>query len=118
MPLPPSAIILSRVLDPADIADFTVDISSLLASGEAMSVYTLSLPAESVALGLVIGTGIYAPTLSGNIIKFWLSIASGSQGNAAFLDAGTDLPVEITVDTSSAPSRKYQRTVGVTVAHL
>lgn len=122
MAIPLTAFIWDDPMDPSDVVDFIVDCADpdlpLLEAGETIASFTLTLPAESVALGLTIGTSTRAPAKinTDTAIKLWLSVDSGYIANAAFSGAGTSLPVEVTIVTSSTPSRTRQRTCVVKVA--
>lgn len=117
MPIPSTAFVWGYAMDPSDVVDFTFDVAGLLEAGEAVASYTLTLGAESVALGLVIGTGPYAPVLvSGTEYRIWLSVNSTFQSNVAFDGAGSSLPIVLQVITDSAPARTRERTLVVKVA--
>ena len=117
MAIPASTYIFSGVLDPSDLLDYQIDVSSLLETGESISTFTLTVPAESVLLGLTLNTtGGYATTLASNKIQFWVSIDPSKQGNAAFNSVAV-LPLELSIVTNSTPARKKQRTVAIQVTH-
>ncbi len=117
MPASPST--WQRVLDPADVADFVIQLGNgLLEPGEAFTSYTLALSAEAVALGLEVGTGAYAPASDGQTISVWFSIAAAFQGNAAYEASGVTLLMELTLNTNSTPARRWQRTLGLKVQQL
>lgn len=121
MAIPPNAKVWSRTLDPTDLGDYVASLTGgtipLLQDGETFETYTLELLGESAALGLTIGTGDYATTEDGETLTIWLSIAEGLRGDAAFAGEGASLPMELTVETDSAPPRRWQRTLVVKVAH-
>lgn len=115
MAIPKTAFVWDDTMDPYDVVDYKVDVSTLLQSGESVDSYTIVAPAESVLAGLTIGTASYASTISGNMITMWLSIASAKQLDAIF-DTGVNLPVELSISTNSSPPRKRQITLVVKVA--
>jgi hypothetical protein len=114
MATPPTTTVWPESMDPQDIVDYTVDISTLLEEGETAASYTISLPAESVLLGLTLGTGEYASTITNNIIRMWLSCSKPN--DTAFDGTGVTLPIEISTISNATPPRKKQRTLGVKVA--
>lgn len=113
MAIPPTTVVWPEPMDPYDVTDYTVDVSNLLQPDEKMASYTLSLPAESLLLGLTLGVDDYASTVEGNVIRMWLS--TSKPNDTAFDNAGVTLPIELTVTTSSRPARRRQRTLGVKV---
>jgi len=115
MAIPAGAKQFTETMDPFDVLDFEVDISTQLQQGEGATSATLSIPTESTLLGLTINTtGGYTTTLIGNILRFYLSIILQEQANSAFA-GGVSLPLEISIITNSVPARKKQRTVVVRV---
>lgn len=111
-------------LDPAERIEFVMEFASgvapVLGVGETISSYSLAVTAEAAALGLTIETGApYAASLepNGTDIKLWLSVSAPFQDNAAFTP-GIQLGVVATINTSSTPSRRRQRTFLVTVKQL
>ena len=116
MTFPISTKVWAETMDPYDVVDYKVDLSPLLATGEAIASFTVLTLTESDLLGLTVGTSTYAPVLDAatNNITIWLSIAAGFQANAAFV-LGMTLPIEISIITDSSPSRRKQRTVAVKV---
>lgn len=116
MAIPSNAVVWPEVMDPYDVLDYTVDVSDLLEAGENVASFTVTPLAESALVGLTLGTSSYATSIAGNVIRIWLSIASGQQDNAAFNGTGATLPIEISVTTTSTPPRKKQRTAVVKVA--
>ena len=115
MPIPQNAIVWDEPMDPYDVVDYTIDLSPLLTTNESIDTFTAIPGAESQLLGLTVGDGDYAPEISANVLRIWLSIAPGKQTSASFLNTGVSLPIEISVTTNSSPSRKHQRTVVVKV---
>lgn len=122
MAIPLTAFIWPDPMDPSDVVDFVIDCADptlpLLESGETIASFTLVLPSESVALGLTIGTAARAPVKinTDTAIRLWLSVDSGFISNSAFSGAGQSLPVEVTIVTTSSPSRTRQRTCVVKVS--
>jgi hypothetical protein len=115
MAIPVNALVWPESMDPSDVVDYSVDCTAILDEGETISTYTVAPYAESVLLGLTMGTSTYATTLVGNILTMWLSIAAAKQEDVAFAGTGATLPISLTLNTSSTPSRKKQRTVVVKV---
>jgi len=116
MAIPPTALVWSEPMDPSDVIDYVVDCTSLLDEGEFVSSYTVVPYSEATLLGLTIGTGAQAPALiSGTKIRVWLSVSASYVDNAAFSGSGATLPIQLTINTSSSPSRRKQRTLVVKV---
>jgi hypothetical protein len=123
MTLPLNAKAFTAQMDPADVLDWQVTLSQgstgleILQVGESVANFTVALTAEAIAAGLQINTTSgYSTLLVGNVISFWISITSGSQGSAAFTGAGLTIGIEISITTNANPARVKQRTVVVTVA--
>lgn len=127
MAIPPTAKAFAQVADPADVLDWQFTLTQgaadasptpLLQTGESVSSFTLTLPAESIAAGLLIKSGgdFPAPTLAGLLLTFWLAIDPTMQSSSIFNGAGVKLPLELTIKTSAG--RIKQRTLTVTVANL
>jgi hypothetical protein len=122
MALPPNAFEWDQEMDPSDIVDYTINLSGekgLLESGETITSYTLTLRPEATALGLeIISTGPRAPALVGGAtgVMLWFQVLEAFWGNAAYSGSGVKLGIELTVETSSNPSRRRQRTVVLKVA--
>jgi hypothetical protein len=124
MPLPPTAPTFERVLDPADIETFRIILSQgtepddMLSPGEDVQSFTLALTPEAVAVGLLIKTGGgYTTALDGLDVDFWLEVDSGEQADPRFDGAGVTVGLELTIDTTSSPMRRKQRTVAVNIAN-
>lgn len=124
MPLPSTAPVFERLLDPTDIDVFKILLSQgasdedLLAPGENVDSYTLTLSPEAVTAGLLIKSGGgYATTLAGLEVTFWLEVDSDDQASPLFDGSGMTLGIELTIDTTSSPPRRKQRTVAVTVVN-
>ena len=113
MAIPPTTIVWPESMDPYDVVDYTIDVSNLLEANESIASYVVSLPAESVLVGLSLGVNEYGSTISSNIVRVWFSTIKPN--DPAFDYPGTTLPVEITVTTTATPPRKKQRTLGVKV---
>lgn len=132
MAIPPLAYPWTQIMDPADQVEYVVDLrgvdglatDGLLEPGELMDSWELVLGAESVALGLEVGTGDYAPTnpLDGDgnplvtSLLFWFSVDPEMQDDAAYSGEGAQLPMELTIVTNSTPARTRQRTLVLKVA--
>lgn len=115
MAIPVNALVWPETMDPYDVVDYTVDVSNLLSS-DSVSSFTIVPYTESTLLGLEVGTGSYAPSITGNIITVWLQVNVANQANPAFDGAGASLPLELSITTNSSPARKRQRTLVVKVA--
>lgn len=123
MAIPTTAKALSQPLDPADIdyyglivtqAGTDTDPFPILNAGETITSYTLALPAEAVAAGLIIRADAGREmTLVGNALMFWLSIDPSLASSSIFDGAGVTLPLELTVNTSGL--RRKQKTSTITV---
>lgn len=109
-------------MDPSDQATIEMNFSdinpalSLLSTGETISTYTLALDADSIALGVEIGTGAYAPELINDAtsLRAYISVAEAKREDPAFA-GGFQACVIATITTNSAPARRYQRTFVVTI---
>lgn len=109
------AEVFSEAMDPYEILDFEVDVTNLLAPGEAIQTYSLSLPTESQLLGLEIqATAPYTIERTNNIIRFWLGVISEEHLNPVY-NAGATLPIQINILTNTGTTRRRQRTVAVQV---
>jgi hypothetical protein len=125
MPIPLNAVVVKQEMDPRDIIDFIAncydtsdpDKPPLLETGETISSYVLTMSAEGAALGVTIET--VAPRASALInsdtaIRYWLSVTSGFQANAAFDGVGTKIPVSVEISTNQ--NRRRERTMVIQVA--
>ena len=112
MPIPTTTAFFEYVMDPADEMDFAINCTTLLDVGETISSFTVTLPAESIFLGLTLGTAVKLAARAGNIITIWLTISPAEQANILY-NGTVSLPIEISLVTSS--NRKKQRTVAVKV---
>jgi hypothetical protein len=124
MTIPASAFVFPQMMDPSDLVDFEADMDGddgMLESNELIENFTLTLLPEAVALGLTIvnevrGDDTYVlENIGGTAIRVWLEIDPALRTNAAFLGGGVQLPMELTVWTTSTPSRRRQRTLVVGV---
>lgn len=122
MAIPDAAAQVEDNLDPHEELDFKVDLSGLLEAGEAIAsgTWTLTVLAESAALGLTIMTGSGRdPALADGesgancAVVLWLEIADAYKTNAAFDDPGTELAFEILAPTNVSPARTRNRTCKV-----
>jgi hypothetical protein len=119
MPIPTDAFVFPEDMDPKDQVDYEIDLTGtveepgMLEDGEECASFDLTLLAESVAVGLELGTGSRAPVLinTNKGIRVWFEVDSAEWGNAAFDGAGATLPMELTVTTNTSPSRRRQRTL-------
>lgn len=122
MPIPTNAFEWKAVMDPTDQVEYLIDLKDpdkpLLEAGETISSYTLTLLAESVAVGLTISTGARAPTLinSNTGIRVWFEVDNAYWSNTVYSGDGVRLPMELTITTSTTPSRRRQRTLVLKVA--
>lgn len=116
MAIPATALVWPEPMDPSDIVDYAVDLTTLLDTNEGIASYSVILLSEAELLGLVIGTGSRSPQLiEGTKLRIWFSILQDYQQNAAFSGQGASLPIQITIDTTSSPARRKQRTLVVKV---
>lgn len=117
MAIPVNAYVFEKEMDPTDNVDFLIDLTQLLQVDETVNTFTLTVGAEGVALGLTLGSGVYAPVGVGlQAITFWLNVSAGFRNDAAYTGEGVKLPIEVTITTNSVKPRTYQRTVVVKVA--
>ena len=112
--MPISTKVWEEIMDPYDIVDYKIDLSTLLATGEEIASYSINIPAESQLYGLTLGTGTRAPSLNLMNLTLWLQVDSAFQSDPKFIK-GLTLPIEVTIVTNSTPSRRKQRTVAVKV---
>lgn len=116
MPIPKNTLVFEETMDPSDLIDFVIDCAPLLESGEDVASYALTLPAESLLLGLTLETtNPYQTELVNKKLRFWTSIALDKRANTIFDNDGTVLPIEVSITTNSIPPRRRQRTVGIKV---
>ena len=106
-------------MDPKDRVDFVADFKALLTGNEKIAAASLTLGAESVALGLtLIQNPPHGPNIINGVgIEAWFQVNAGLQANAAF-DVGATLPIEATILTDAVPPRTFQRTLVITVKQL
>lgn len=119
MATPPTAFEFEEGLDPHEELDFVLPCEPILEEGEEIASYTLTLLAESVALGLTIMTGSgrdHALVETNQSILLWLEVDDAYKTNAAFDGTGVSLPMEVTIVTNSSPTRTRQFTALVPVA--
>lgn len=119
MPTPPTAFAFEDGLDPHEELDFVIPCGPILEDGEEIDSYTLTVLAESAALGLTIMSGggrDHELVEDNTAIALWLEIADAYKTNAAFDGTGASLPMEVTLVTNSAPARTRQFTCLVPVA--
>jgi hypothetical protein len=95
--------------DPADISNYAFDFAGALDTGEALATQAVAVDAAAAALGVTLGVGSQASSITGTQVKFWVSVAAGFQGNAAFV-AGLEAAFTITVTTTASPARTLERT--------
>ncbi|MEA3537594.1 MAG: hypothetical protein U9R73_00520 [Pseudomonadota bacterium] len=118
MPLPSDPIRWEQKIDPGDRLDFLMELGAGtppildVDNGEIVTSYTLTMSAEGVALGLTIGTGLYAPQLidSGRTVLLWLEVDSGNWSNAQYSGSGSEIGVTLQFQTNNSPARRYERT--------
>lgn len=121
MAIPPGAAAWSRVLDPADLQDLRIDLrtpgKTALQDGEAIKEYTLILYPDAAFVGFNIeADGLYAPSNTADSITFWASVDPAMREDPMFQGAGVTVGMELTVTTTSTPSRRFQRTLKIGVA--
>ena len=119
MAIPPTASRFMATLDPHEELDFVVSLAGLLEEGELIASYILVILPEAVALGLEFMTGTgrdHALRVDKRAIDFWLSIDDAFKSDPAFDGGGVALPMEVTVVTTSIPSRTRTRTFLIQVA--
>ena len=113
-----SASVFAGPMDPTDEVDYVGEFDDILEAGETISAgFMVSPTTEGAALGFEIGT-TFPPSLEtgDQRVLFWAQVNATNQADAVFDDDGTQIPVEITIDTTD--SRKYQRTFLITVKQL
>lgn len=113
-----SATVFDGPMDPTDDVDYVGEFSDLLEDGETiLAGFTVSPTTEGAALGFEI-SAIKPPSLEvgDQNVLFWALVNAANQEDTIFDDEGTQIPIEITVITTS--TRTYQRTFLVTVKQL
>ena len=127
MTIPANASSFEYVLDPADVQDFTIqltrggDATDMLRTGEKVASYVLAPSAESVAAGLqILSTLGYQTKLLEDgqevcEVHFWATIDPAKRQSALFNSAPI-LGVELTTTTDNVPPRVKHRTYGLKVA--
>lgn len=119
MPIPAGAVAWEQALDPADRADYLVQLAGLMTGGEIIANATVTLLPEAAALGLtIIQDAQHGPWIANDTnIEIWFEVDPAMRGNAAF-NAGVDLPLEITITTNATLFRRFQRTMVLRVVNL
>lgn len=106
-------------LDPRDEVDYTFQLmGTLLETGETVSDgnWALTPSAETIAAGLIVGSGPYASSLSGTQLTFWFSVAPAHVDDVAFNGTGIWLDFDLEVTTNNTPPRIRNRTLLLRVA--
>lgn len=127
MALPPNASIWTQPMDPTDLVEFIADFGNaasgssgaVLAEGEAIDTYTVTMSAEGAALGVTISEEAgYETTLveSDKAIRIWIYVDEADREDPAFAGAGLQLGVTFTINTNSVPPRRKQKTYILEVA--
>jgi hypothetical protein len=105
-------------LDPGDEVDYTFDLSGrLLEVGETVQTWNITLSDASIAAGLVLGSGDYAPSINGTVLKFWFSIDPARVADSAFDGIGVWLDMVVDITTTNTPPRVRNRTLLLRVCH-
>lgn len=120
MAAPPTAKSLGDPMDPTDLVDYEIALASLLQAGEGFATVSLALLPESAALGFQIAEGVGRETVydpGTKTVRLWASVAPADYGRTEWNGAGTTVAMEVTAVTNSTPSRRYQRTCTIPVAH-
>ena len=117
MAIPSTARVFTQALDPSDILDFYLGLTSGddgddLQVGENVASFQLTLSAEAVAAGLILMDG-GRTRISANVLGFWLQANAAAQISAIFDGAGVQLPIVFTYTTDNTPPRTVQRTLVV-----
>jgi hypothetical protein len=119
MALPPNAVKLGLPgvqMDPKSVLEWPIVFGGMLEAGETVASYTLTMLAESSALGLSVASGDYAPAWDGTDLIVWFEIDSSKWSDAAFSGEGAQLPMELYFETDSTPARKRELTLYLEVA--
>jgi hypothetical protein len=124
---PATAKAFAQALDPSDVVDFYVVLSqgehdapvpTVLLLGEGVETYSLTLPAEAVAVGLRIVDRVgYEDRLVGNVLSLWLEVDSTMQTSPIFNGNGVTVPIEILIETTATPPRTKQRSFLVRISN-
>jgi len=131
MPIPVNAVTIEQPFDPRDVLEIKVGISvglatddppSILLVGEQVASLGVSVTSEAAAVGLMIVQGDFdgatypAPSIVGNVITLWVTVAEARRNDAAFDGEGVTVGIEFTLRTNNNPPRTKQRTVAIKVA--
>lgn len=117
MAIPLSPLKWSQALNPGDEVDYTFDLAgNLLETGEAVASWSLTLSAASIAAGLQTGTGQYASSLTGTVLRFWFSINPSHIADSDFDGTGSWLDMTVEVTTNNSPPRIRNRTLLIHVS--
>lgn len=122
MALPFLAPTFPRRMAPRDTLDLYVVITQgpgtrdILEPDESIVAFTVGLPADSAAAGLIlVDSGANAPRYGNLVFRFVLKVDPAMRGAAVF-EAGVLLGVELTFSTNIA-DREKRYTVGVRVVN-
>lgn len=117
MPLPNDPVRWPMSMDPSDVVDFIMSLTGTPAlldvdNGEEIASYDLNLSAEAASVGLLIGSGAYAPALvaDNTAVKLWLSVDPAKRSDCVFSHGGVEVGVIGTFVTNSSPARTFERT--------
>lgn len=131
MPLPRNAFPIEQPFDPRDVLEVKVGISQgaddadpppILLTGETVAALLVAVSTEAAAVGLMIVSGVFeggtypAPSFSGNVVTFWITVNPTRRGDVAFDGDGVTVGVEMTFTTNNNPPRVKQRSVAIKVA--
>jgi len=131
MPIPANAVTIEQPFDPRDVLEVKVGISQgaedanpapILLLGESVASLGVAVSTEAAAIGLKIVSGTFegatypSPSISQNVVTFWVTVDEARRGDAAFDGAGVTVGVELTFKTNNNPPRVKQRTVALRMA--
>lgn len=115
MPTPEDAERIPTDIDPHEIVDAIADCDGILQDDEAIGTFELIWTAEALAAAdvdfLTGARDMALVSINGGAdrgVRFWPDFVDPD--DAAFDGDGVGLPFEITVETTSSPSRTRQRT--------
>jgi len=105
-----------QYLDPSDVLDFVLDMSSLLASGEQFSQVDLRVTATSALQGFEVmeDAPYQAVPLDNGRIRIWVTVAIEKR-DAQQWTKSASCQIEVTAVTNSEPARTWQRTAQIAV---
>lgn len=113
-----------KPMDPADVEAFDVRFRDQISGDTIAAIDGVAVDERSLGLGVTVGVDAKAPSIiadpeteeAATGVRFFLSVAEGKQGEAAYQIKGVTVKVTIKITTASA--REIERTVDVIIRQL